>query len=202
MSDPGANPQPKKRGRPPKHQNLQFTSTESATQADRTAPEDTQHREQAQGQAQVDVRVKKSRKGASNSAQPASQTFEDPLQGNEGKYRALLEAASWVHTPLIRIHNIEAQLLGGHYAELSAILTNCKCSACKAESSCGRLFSLEELFVHSGLGYHYNLNSVMVLQGNCPPVSMAMVMAAWACACMHACGMPARAGQSPAWCMG
>lgn len=53
------------------------------------------------------------------------------------KYSALMQAASWIHTPCVRLNARDGFLLGGHISSLEALFVRCVCRECLEQSTSG-----------------------------------------------------------------
>mmetsp|Transcript_9461 Transcript_9461/g.24139 ORF Transcript_9461/g.24139 Transcript_9461/m.24139 type:complete len:629 (-) Transcript_9461:323-2209(-) len=101
-----------------------------------------------------------------------------PAHETAQRYSALMIAASWIHTPCVRLNSKDAFLLGGHISGLEALFVRCVCHECLAQSTSGAVFSLEEWFPHTRTQSDLNLNSIQVIQRGMPPVPLGSWMRA------------------------
>eukprot|EP00983_Pelagomonas_calceolata_P120930 1160750-Pelagomonas_calceolata.AAC.4 len=58
-----------------------------------------------------------------------------PAHETAQRYSALMIAASWIHTPCVRLNSKDAFLLGGHISGLEALFVRCVCHECLAQST-------------------------------------------------------------------
>jgi len=105
---------PKKRGRPPKNKASVPVGVRGEGQQQRL---------------QVPQPPPPQQQVPSFSPEPANETAQ--------KYSALMQAASWIHTPRVCLNTREALLLGGHISSLEALFVRCVCRECLAQSSSG-----------------------------------------------------------------
>jgi len=68
---------------------------------------------------------------------PANPEPDPAMNETAQKYSSLMQAASWIHTPCVRLNARNAFLLGGHISGLEALFVRCVCPECLAQSSSG-----------------------------------------------------------------
>ena len=177
-------PPPKKRGRPRNRPVPDYHEVEEEEEED----EDKEGEEQQQGGGHTQHAVPgrggpppqpppPAGAGAAAGRQPPQpplppppQEHRDSMQEMAKKYQALLIAASWIHTPAVRLAGRDGFLLGGHTSAMEALFVRCICRDCLAKSTSGAVFSMEEFFIHCGLGFPGSLEPALTIQPGAQPV--------------------------------